>query len=50
MGVVHMVSSKLTDKAVTILQGRYLIKDEETGEVTETPSEMFRRVAKAISS
>ena len=45
-----MVSSKLTDNAVRILNGRYLKKDEKTGEVTETPSDMFRRVAKTISS
>ena len=45
-----MVSSKLTDSAVRVLNGRYLQKDEKTGEVTETPSDMFRRVAKAISS
>jgi len=45
-----MVVSKLTENAITILKGRYLVKDEETGKVTETPSEMFKRVAKTISS
>ena len=45
-----MVSSNLTDSAIRILKGRYLVKDENTGEVTETPSDMFRRVAKAIAS
>ena len=44
-----MVSSNLSDNAVGILKLRYLIKDENTGEVVETPSEMFRRVAKAIA-
>ena len=45
-----MVASKLTENATTILEGRYLGRDETTGKVIETPSEMFRRVAKAISS
>jgi len=45
-----MVSSKLTDSAVRVLTKRYLKKDEKTGEVIETPSDMFRRVAKTISS
>ena len=44
-----MVSSNLSDNAVGILELRYLIKDEDTGEVVETPAEMFRRVAKAIA-
>ena len=45
-----MVSSNLTDNAITILKGRYLVKDQKTGEVSETPSDMFRRVAKAIAN
>ena len=45
-----MVASKLTENALTILEGRYLLKDEETEEFKETPSEMFGRVAKAIAS
>jgi len=40
---------KLSLNAVRLLERRYLIKDE-FGRVVETPSEMFRRVAKAIAS
>ncbi len=39
----------LTDNALTVLNARYLLKDE-TGRVIETPEEMFRRVARTISS
>lgn len=39
---------KLTDNAIKVLERRYLIKDTE-GRVTETPAEMFRRVAKNLS-
>ena len=39
---------KLGLNAATLLKTRYLMKDA-TGEVIETPSEMFRRVAKAIA-
>jgi len=45
-----MAASKLTENATTILEGRYLVKAEKTGEFKETPSEMFGRVAKAIAS
>ena len=45
-----MVASKLTENALTILEGRYLLKDEKTEEFKETPSEMFGRVSKAIAS
>lgn len=40
---------KLSINAVRVLERRYLRKDENR-EVIETPSEMFRRVAKAISA
>lgn len=39
---------KLGVNAVQVLKRRYLLKDEE-GRVIETPSQMFRRVAKAIA-
>jgi len=39
---------KLGVNAVQVLKRRYLLKDEE-GRVVETPSQMFRRVAKAIA-
>ena len=40
---------KLTVNAVSVLQRRYLRKDEE-GRVVETPAQMFRRVAKAVAA
>ncbi len=39
----------LTENALRVLQQRYLLKDQE-GKITETPEEMFRRVAKAVAS
>ncbi len=39
----------LRENALTVLQKRYLKKDEN-GEVIETPEEMFKRVAKHIAS
>jgi ribonucleoside-diphosphate reductase alpha chain len=39
---------KLSLNAITILERRYLLKDE-AGRVIETPSQMFRRVARAIA-
>ncbi|MBS7653635.1 vitamin B12-dependent ribonucleotide reductase [Candidatus Bathyarchaeota archaeon] len=40
---------KLSLNAISVLERRYLQKDE-TGRVIETPSQMFRRVAKAIAA
>ena len=39
---------KLGVNAIKVLKNRYLMKDEE-GEVIETPSQLFRRVAKAVA-
>jgi ribonucleoside-diphosphate reductase alpha chain len=39
---------KLGVNAIKVLKNRYLMKDEE-GKVVETPSQMFRRVAKAVA-
>jgi len=40
---------KLSLNAISVLERRYLLKDE-TGKVIETPSQMFRRVAKTIAA
>jgi ribonucleoside-diphosphate reductase alpha chain len=40
---------KLSDNALRVLERRYLTKDGE-GRVTETPQELFRRVARHIAS
>jgi ribonucleoside-diphosphate reductase alpha chain len=40
---------KLSDNALRVLERRYLTKDEE-GRVTETPQELFCRVARHIAS
>ena len=40
---------KLTVNAVSVLERRYLVRDA-TGSVTETPSQMFQRIAKAIAT
>lgn len=47
MGVLDDL--KLTINAVRVLERRYLLKDVN-GNVIETPSQMFRRVAKAIAT
>lgn len=39
----------LTENALRVLQQRYLLKDQD-GKITETPEQMFRRVAKAVAS
>ncbi|MCX8170861.1 MAG: ATP cone domain-containing protein, partial [Candidatus Bathyarchaeota archaeon] len=39
---------KLSLNAIAVLERRYLLKDE-SGRVIETPSQMFRRVARAVA-
>lgn len=39
---------ELGENAIKVLKARYLLKDEQ-GNVTETPDEMFRRVARTIA-
>lgn len=39
---------KLSENAVKVLRARYLLKDER-GQVTETPEEMMRRVARHVA-
>jgi len=39
---------KLTVNALQVLNRRYLLRDED-GKIIETPAQMFRRVAKAVS-
>lgn len=46
---IHNCTLNLTQNALTVLQKRYLKKDEE-GKVIETPEELFRRVAKHVAS
>jgi ribonucleoside-diphosphate reductase alpha chain len=48
--IVHGVRDDigLTENAIKILAQRYLLKNEQ-GRITETPSRMFRRVAKAVA-
>lgn len=41
--------SELSQNAIKVLERRYLIKDEE-GRVTETPDELFHRVANHVAS
>src|SRR3989304_421584 len=47
MKALHYLS--LTQNALKVLEKRYLKKNEE-GKIVETPEELFRRIAKAITS
>lgn len=39
---------KLTFNSITVLESRYLLKDE-SGKIIETPDQMFKRVSKAVA-
>jgi len=43
------LTEKLTYNALTVLERRYLLRDEN-GRIIETPGQLFRRVAKAIAA
>ncbi len=47
--VVDREKIDFTENAIKVLERRYLKKDDK-GDVIETPSEMFRRVASAVAS
>ena len=47
--MVNVKVGKLSDNSIKVLERRYLIRDEEDN-VTESPEEMFRRVAHSIAS
>ncbi|MDP6539626.1 MAG: adenosylcobalamin-dependent ribonucleoside-diphosphate reductase [Planctomycetota bacterium] len=44
-----LVTPDLTANAVSVLERRYLKKDPETGEVVETPQQLFWRVATCVA-
>jgi len=46
---VHLKDGKLSSNSIAVLERRYLIRDDKEN-VTESPEEMFRRVAAAIAS
>ena len=48
-GLTALVEPELTKNALTVLEDRYLMRDE-TGQTDETPAELFRRVAKTIAA
>ncbi len=45
-----MVKIPLTDNALRILEARYLRRDPTTGQIIETPEELFSRVARAVAA
>jgi ribonucleoside-diphosphate reductase alpha chain len=49
MAVETTPELELRENAMTVLEKRYLIKDEQ-GRVIETPEQMFRRVAKHVAA
>lgn len=49
MAVETTPELELRENAMTVLEKRYLIKDEQ-GRVIETPEQMFRRVAKHVAT
>ena len=47
--MLNVMTGKLSDNAIEILERRYLVRDEKDN-VVESPHDMFRRVAHAIAS
>jgi ribonucleotide reductase alpha subunit len=39
----------ISENAMTVLQNRYLLRDEQ-GKITETPGQLFTRVARLVAS
>jgi ribonucleoside-diphosphate reductase alpha chain len=46
--MLYNKTMKLTENAQKVLHARYLLKDDQ-GKVTETPAELFRRIARAVA-
>ena len=46
----HEVDEKLSYFSLRVLQSRYLIRDPRSGRFTETPNQLFWRVAKHVAS
>jgi ribonucleoside-diphosphate reductase alpha chain len=49
MAMAQSTNINLTDNAITVLERRYLVKDDQ-GIPTETPADLFARVAQNIAS
>lgn len=49
MAMAQSTDINLTDNAITVLERRYLVKDDQ-GVPTETPADLFARVAQNIAS
>ena len=47
---VDLPEPTLAENAETVLANRYLAKDKVTGEVVETPRDLFWRVASAVAA
>ncbi len=45
----HLADPDLTENGITVLERRYLKRDPDTGEVIETPRQLFWRVARCVA-